>query len=69
MTAPVTAEELRAAQVAEYGSYVATGHIYIDGGLAFIEGNPVPAGHVSSGVVSADQVKSVKSSVSVEKKG
>ena len=67
MTTPATAEELRALQSKEYGQYVAVENIYIDGGLAFTPGHAVPAGHVDSGVVSAEQVKAVK--VPAEKKG
>lgn len=48
------------AQRAEWGAYVATVPIDINGGRAFNVGDPVPASHVDSGVVSADQVEAVK---------
>lgn len=48
------------AQRAEWGAYVATVPIDINGGRAFNVGDPVPASHVASGVVSADQVEAVK---------
>lgn len=41
-----TAATLRAARQAEYGKYVATEEIYIDGVLAFGKGFPVPISHV-----------------------
>ena len=58
MTAPVpaTAEELREAQRAEYGVYVATVPIDIDGARAFNPGDAVPTSHVERGVVLAEQV-------------
>lgn len=37
---------MRAAREAEYGKYVATEEIYIDGVLAFGKGYPVPISHV-----------------------
>lgn len=54
--APTTAAELRDAQAAEYGTYVATQLIKIDGVNAFNVGDPVPVSHVEGRVVSADQV-------------
>lgn len=39
-------QELREARVVEYGRYVATEEIYIDGVLAFGKGFPVPISHV-----------------------
>lgn len=36
--------------------YVAKGVIYVNGVRAFNPGDPVPAGHVESGVVDKDQV-------------
>ena len=45
------AVEYRKAQEAEYGQYVATEPIDIDGARAFNVGDPVPAGHVKRGVV------------------
>lgn len=58
MTAPTpaTAEELREAQRAEYGVYVAVTPIDISGARAFNPGDPVPASHVDRGVVLAEQV-------------
>jgi hypothetical protein len=49
-------EELRRAQEAEYGIYVAARPITIRGARAFNEGDPVPKSHVESGVVSEDDV-------------
>jgi hypothetical protein len=51
-----TPEEFRAAQVAEYGTYVATEPIYIDGARAFNAGDPVPVSHVERKVVAESQV-------------
>lgn len=65
MTTPATAEELRAAQDAEYGTYVAKEQIRIDGALAFNVGDAVPVSHVKRGVVSSAQVEKT----STEKKG
>lgn len=45
------ARERLAAQEAEYGEYVATEVISIDGVRAFNEGDPVPVGHVKNGIV------------------
>lgn len=56
MTNPV--EALRDAQAKEYGQYVALVPIEIGGARAFNVGDPVPASHVSRGVVSQEQVKS-----------
>jgi hypothetical protein len=58
MTAPVpaTAEELREAQRAEYGVYVATVPIDINGARAFNVGDAVPVSHVERGVVLTEQV-------------
>jgi len=58
MTAPVpaTAEELREAQRAEYGVYVAVGPIDINGARAFNAGDAVPTSHVDRGVVLTEQV-------------
>lgn len=41
-----TAEERRAMQEIEYGTYVATAQIAYDGVLAFDVGHPVPVSHV-----------------------
>lgn len=41
-----TLEEYEARHRAEWGKYVATERIVIDGALAFLPGQPVPAGHV-----------------------
>lgn len=58
MTAPVpaTAEELRDAQRAEYGTYVALVPIDINGARAFNPGDAVPVSHVERQVVFSDQV-------------
>lgn len=56
MSEPTTVEELRKAQAAEYGTYVATGPIDIGGTRAFNLGDPVPVSHIERGVVAADQV-------------
>ena len=68
-------ETVRAADVAhsiavEYGTYIATGPINIDGARAFNEGDPVPVSHVDRGVVSAGQVRKItKAAPAAEKKG
>ena len=54
---PLTADEYRKAQEAEYGTYVAAQAIDIEGARAFNVGDPVPASHVERGVVAADAVK------------
>lgn len=56
MPDPVTAEDYAALQAAEYGTYVATERITIDGVPAFNPGDPVPVGHVTRGVVDKSQV-------------
>jgi hypothetical protein len=43
---PVTAEQLREAQVKEYGQYVALGPIDHDGARAYNAGDPVPTSNV-----------------------
>jgi hypothetical protein len=58
-TPPVTVEDREKERAAEYGTYVATGPILIDGARAFNAGDPVPASHVSGGVVREDQVAKV----------
>lgn len=50
------AEALIKAQTDEYGEFVAVEPINIDGARAFNVGDPVPKGHVSSGVVDKSQV-------------
>lgn len=52
-------EELRQAQAAEYGTYVATKPIDIRGARAFNVGDPVPVSHVERGVVSEESVAKV----------
>lgn len=42
----VTADDARRARELEYGQFVATEAISLDGAPAFNEGDPVPAGHV-----------------------
>ena len=49
-------EQLRQEQAAEYGTYVATKEILIDGARAFNVGDPVPVSHVDRGVVDSDAV-------------
>jgi hypothetical protein len=59
-----TAEDHRKAVEAEYGQWVATEQIHIDGALAFDVGHPVPVGHVKkfgldkSGAVESTSKKS-----------
>jgi hypothetical protein len=53
---PATAEELRDAQVKEYGQYVAVSPIDINGARAFNAGDAVPTSHVERGVVLTEQV-------------
>ena len=57
MTTPATAEELRAAQEAEYSRYRAKGPIFIDRVLAFNEGDAVPIGHVKNKLVASSDVE------------
>lgn len=56
---PDTAEELRAAQAREYGTYIAAETIDIGGARAFNAGDPVPVSHVKNGVVDESQVTKV----------
>ncbi len=49
-------EDLRKAEQAEWGEYVALHAIDIDGVRAFNAGDPVPKSHVERGVVSKDAV-------------
>lgn len=58
--APETADSREAAQVAEYGKYVAVEAIFIGTARAFNEGDPVPVSHVERGVVAKSQVREVK---------
>lgn len=60
-----TAEDRRAVQLAEYGTYVAAEVIFLDGVRAFNEGDAVPVSHVDRGVVDVSQVKKINT----EKKG
>lgn len=57
--APITAAQFREAQGAEYGTYVASQTIFIEGARAFNAGDPVPVSHVERGVVAADEVVKV----------
>ncbi len=57
--APMTAAQFREALGDEYGQYVATVAIDINGARAFNVGDPVPASHVERGVVESDQVSKV----------
>jgi hypothetical protein len=58
-----TAEEMlaeeEAKQAIEWGTYVATGPIDIDGVRAFSEGFAVPVSHVTRGLVDESQVRRV----------
>ena len=56
MSESQTWQQLSEEQAAEYGKWVAKDVILIDGGRAFNPGDPVPVGHVESGLVSKDQV-------------
>lgn len=56
MSEPITHADHQAAIDAEYGTYVATQVIHIDGARAFNPGDPVPVSHVQRGVVFAHQV-------------
>lgn len=67
--APTTAAELREAQAAEYGTYVALAPIDLNGTRAFNAGDPVPVSHVDSGVVRADQVAKVTTKAGREAAG
>lgn len=51
-----TVEDYLKAQKEEWGTYVAVAPIDIHGARAFNVGDPVPASHVTGGVVSADVV-------------
>jgi hypothetical protein len=53
-------------QRAEWGAYVATSVIHIHGARAFNVGDPVPASHVTSGVVDKSQVAPAKPAASKE---
>lgn len=44
---PVSVEEFRKAQLAEWGAWKATGPIYVDGVRAFNPGDAVPKSHVT----------------------
>lgn len=54
---PQTLEQYREQQRAEYAQYVAAEVIEINGARAFNPGDPVPASHVTRGVVRSSQVK------------
>lgn len=71
MTAPTpaTAAELLEAQRAEYGTYVATVPIDINGARAFNPGDAVPTSHVERGVVLAEQVAKVSTKAGKEAAG
>jgi len=51
-----TVDDYQKAQQAEWGTYVATEPIFVNGARAFNAGDPVPASHVESGVVSEGSV-------------
>lgn len=69
MSQPMTAEQLREAQRVEYGTYVATQPIDINGVRAFNEGDGVPVGHVERGLVRDDQVAKVSTKAGREAAG
>lgn len=50
------ADELEAAQEAEWSEYIAVERINIGGARAFNPGDPVPKSHVTRGVVDKTQV-------------
>ena len=51
-----TVEEYLKAQATEWGTYVATEVIHINGARAFNVGDPVPASHVADKKVPAESV-------------
>lgn len=51
-----TLEDYRRAQAQEWGTYVASEPIDINGARAFNVGDPVPASHVKNNVVPAEKV-------------
>jgi hypothetical protein len=55
-----TVEQYLDEQRAEWGAYVATVPIDVNGARAFNPGDPVPASHVTGGVVRKDEVRPVK---------
>ena len=55
-TPPQTVEQYSQALRAEWGAYVALVPIFFEGVRAFNAGDPVPASHVESGLVSTEQV-------------
>jgi hypothetical protein len=57
---PTTIDEYLEAQRAEWGQYVATEAIDVDGVRAFNAGDPVPASHVAREVVPATAVRKVE---------
>jgi hypothetical protein len=61
-------EDYAAAQAAEYGQYRAVVPIHIGNARAFNVGDAVPASHVTSGVVSQDQVERVATKAAAVKK-
>ena len=69
MPEPTTVEELRAAQAAEYGTYVALEPIDIGGARAFNIGDPVPTSHITREVVRTDQVAKVTTKAGREAAG
>lgn len=66
---PLTTAEYREAQGAEYGTYVATQPIEINGARAFNKGDAVPVSHVESGVVPVDQVSKITTKAGREAAG
>lgn len=51
-----TVDDYQKAQQAEWGTYVATEPIFVNGARAFNAGDPVPASHVEAGVVDKSSV-------------
>lgn len=56
---PTTAAEAQAAIESEYGTYVATETIFIDGARAFNVGDAVPVSHVKREVVPSESVAKI----------
>lgn len=54
-------DEYAAAQAVEYGQFTAAQPIELNGARAFNTGDPVPAGHVASGLVDKRLVTKVAS--------
>jgi hypothetical protein len=66
---PKTAEQVLAEQAREYGQYVATGPIFVNGARAFNKGDAVPASHIERGVVAPGSVAKVTTKAGREAAG